>query len=91
MGTVSPNIDIESRVKKIIIEKLGIDDCEIPNSASFTNDLGIDSLDLYEMFMKIEKEFRIRIADEELEKFRSVNDIIHYLKNDFKRHSHEKF
>jgi acyl carrier protein len=74
----------ESKIKKIIIEKLGIDDCEIPNNASFINDLGIDSLDLYEMFMEIEKEFDIKIPGEELEKLQKVDDIINYLRNIFK-------
>ncbi|HLK30331.1 MAG TPA: acyl carrier protein [Puia sp.] len=75
--------DIELRIKKIIIEKLGINDCEIPNDASFTNDLGIDSLDLYEVFMEIEKEFEIKIPDEEAEKLRTTGSLINYIKKQF--------
>ena len=76
--------EIEPLIKKIIIEKLGINDCEIPNDASFTNDLGIDSLDLYEVFVGIEKEFEIKIPDEEAEKLRTPSSVINYVKNNFK-------
>ncbi len=73
--------DIDSRVKKIIIEKLGIDDCEIPDNALFKNDLGIDSLDLYEIFMEIEKELEIKIPDEDAETLLTVGSLIKYIKN----------
>ncbi len=73
--------EIEPRIKKIIIEKLGIDDCEIPNDASFANDLGIDSLDLYEVFMEIEKEFEIQIPDEDAERLRTIGSVIKYIKD----------
>ena len=73
--------EIEPRIKRIIIEKLGINDCEIPNDASFTNDLGIDSLDLYEVFMEIEKEFEIKIPDEDAERLRTTGSVIKYIKD----------
>jgi acyl carrier protein len=73
--------EIDSRVKKIIIEKLGIEECEVPNAALFTNDLGIDSLDLYEIFMEIEREFEIHIPDEDAENLHTVGSLINYLKN----------
>jgi acyl carrier protein len=73
--------EIDSRVKRIIIEKLGIDECEIPNAALFTNDLGIDSLDLYEIFMEIERELEIKIPEEDAENLHTVGSLINYIKN----------
>jgi acyl carrier protein len=73
--------EIDAKVKKIIIEKLGIEECEIPNDALFTNDLGIDSLDLYEIFMEVEKELEIRIPDEDAENLRTVGSLINYIKS----------
>ena len=60
--------DIESRVKTIIVDKLGVDENEVTNQASFSNDLGADSLDTVELIMEFEKEFNIAIPDEEAEK-----------------------
>jgi acyl carrier protein len=73
--------EIGFRVKKIIIEKLGIDECEIPDNAFFKSDLGIDSLDLYEIFMVIEKELDIKIPDEDAENLLTVGSVINYIKN----------
>ena len=73
--------EINSRVKRIIIEKLGIDECDIPDSALFKSDLGIDSLDLYEIFMEIEKELEIKIPDEDAENLLTVGSLINYIKN----------
>ena len=56
--------DIAIRVKKIIVDKLGVDEAEVTNEASFTNDLGADSLDTVELIMEFEKEFNISIPDE---------------------------
>jgi acyl carrier protein len=75
-----PKSEIDSGVKRIIIEKLGIEDCEVPDNALFTNDLGIDSLDLYEIFMEIEREFKISIPDEDAENLRTVGSVILYIK-----------
>ncbi|MEL6614837.1 MAG: acyl carrier protein, partial [Bacteroidota bacterium] len=60
--------NIESRVTAIIVEKLGVDESEISRDASFTNDLGADSLDTVELIMEFEKEFGITIPDEDAEK-----------------------
>jgi acyl carrier protein len=79
--TIPAKSDIDSRVKKIIIEKLGIDECEIPDNALFKNDLGIDSLDLYEIFMEIEKELEIKIPDEDAENLLTVGSLINYIKH----------
>ena len=78
---MSPKSEIDLRVKKIIIEKLGIEECEIPNDALFTYDLGIDSLDLYEIFMEIERELEIKIPEEDAENLRTVGSLINYIKN----------
>ena len=59
--------DIATRVKKIIVDKLGVDEAEVTNEASFTNDLGADSLDTVELIMEFEKEFNISIPDEQAE------------------------
>jgi acyl carrier protein len=72
--------EIDARVKKIIIEKLGIDVCEIPDNVLFKNDLGIDSLDLYEIFMEIEKELEIKIPDEDAENLLTVGSVVKYIK-----------
>jgi acyl carrier protein len=73
--------DTGQRVKKIIIEKLGIDECEIPDNALFKNDLGIDSLDLYEIFMEIEKELDIKIPEEDAENLLTVGSLVSYIKS----------
>lgn len=72
--------DIEAKVKAIIVEKLGVDEADITPEASFTNDLGADSLDTVELIMEFEKEFDITIPDEEAEKIVTVGDAINYLK-----------
>ena len=73
--------NIADKVKQIIVDKLGVDESEINNSASFTNDLGADSLDTVELIMEFEKEFDIAIPDEEAEKIGTVGDAISYLEN----------
>ena len=70
---------IEQRVKAIIVEKLGVDDADITNEASFTNDLGADSLDTVELIMEFEKEFDMTIPDEDAEKIATVGDAIDYV------------
>ena len=57
--------DIESKVKAIIVDKLGVDEAEVKNEASFANDLGADSLDTVELIMEFEKEFQIQIPDDQ--------------------------
>ena len=71
--------DIATRVKKIIVDKLGVDEAEVTTEASFTNDLGADSLDTVELIMEFEKEFNIAIPDEQAEKIGTVGDAISYI------------
>jgi acyl carrier protein len=72
--------DIDAKVKEIIISKLGVDEGQITPEASFTNDLGADSLDTVELVMEFEKAFNIQIPDEDAEKIATVGDAIKYLK-----------
>ena len=71
--------DIASRVKAIIVDKLGVDENEVTIEASFTNDLGADSLDTVELIMEFEKEFNITIPDDEAEKIGTVADAVNYI------------
>ena len=71
--------DIESKVKAIIVDKLGVDESEVTNEASFTNDLGADSLDTVELIMEFEKEFNIAIPDDQAEKIATVGDAVKYI------------
>ena len=71
--------DIGSRVKAIIVDKLGVDDKEITMESSFTNDLGADSLDTVELIMEFEKEFNIAIPDDQAEKIATVGQAIDYI------------
>ncbi len=73
--------DISSRVKAIIVDKLGVDENEVTNEASFTNDLGADSLDTVELIMEFEKEFNIAIPDDKAEEISTVSDAISYIEN----------
>ena len=68
--------EIESRVKAIIVDKLGVEESEVKPEASFTNDLGADSLDTVELIMEFEKEFGISIPDDQAEKIGTVGDAI---------------
>ncbi|HNW70201.1 MAG TPA: acyl carrier protein [Bacteroidales bacterium] len=76
--------DITARVKAIIVDKLGVDENEVTPEASFTNDLGADSLDTVELIMEFEKEFNIAIPDEEAEKIGTVGDAVKYIENNTK-------
>ena len=71
--------DIEERVKKIIVEQLGVEEEEVKAEASFVEDLGADSLDTVELVMAFEEGFDIEIADEDAEKILNVNDAIKYI------------
>ena len=73
--------EIESKVKAIIVDKLGVDEAEVVATASFTNDLGADSLDTVELIMEFEKEFGINIPDDQAEKITTVGDAISYIEN----------
>lgn len=76
--------DISSRVKAIIVDKLGVDESEVTNEATFTNDLGADSLDTVELIMQFEKEFSIDIPDDQAEKISTVGNAIEYIENSIK-------
>ncbi|MEG1545641.1 MAG: acyl carrier protein [Bacteroides sp.] len=71
--------EIESRVKAIIVDKLGVEESEVKIEASFTNDLGADSLDTVELIMEFEKEFGISIPDDQAEKITTVGDAVTYI------------
>ncbi|MFA3781968.1 acyl carrier protein [Melioribacteraceae bacterium 4301-Me] len=73
-------MDIEAKVKEIIMDKLGVEESQITPQASFTNDLGADSLDIVELVMGFETAFNISIPDEDAEKISTVGDAINYLK-----------
>ena len=75
---------IADRVTKIIVDKLGVDVGEVNAEASFTNDLGADSLDTVELIMEFEKEFDISIPDDEAEGIQTVGDAITYLESNAK-------
>ena len=71
--------EIASRVKAIIVDKLGGEESEVTETASFTNDLGADSLDTVELIMEFEKEFGISIPDDQAEKIGTVQDAVAYI------------
>ena len=71
--------EIAEKVTSIIVDKLGVEESEVTNDASFTNDLGADSLDTVELIMEFEKEFNIAIPDEQAEKIATVGDAVSYI------------
>ncbi len=71
--------EIAQKVKSIIIDKLGVEESEVTHEASFTNDLGADSLDTVELIMEFEKEFNISIPDEQAETITTVGQAVSYL------------
>jgi acyl carrier protein len=71
--------DIATRVKQLIVDKLGVEEAEVTPEASFTNDLGADSLDTVELIMELEKEFDIAIPDDQAEKIQTVGDAVLYI------------
>ena len=77
--------EIASKVKAIIVDKLGVEESEVKNEASFTNDLGADSLDTVELIMEFEKEFGISIPDDQAEKIATVGDAINYIEEHRRR------
>ena len=76
--------DIANKVKSIIVDKLGVDEKEVTATASFTNDLGADSLDTVELIMEFEREFDINIPDEQAETITTVGEAIAYLEENVK-------
>ncbi|MGB0165678.1 MAG: acyl carrier protein [Luteibaculum sp.] len=76
--------DIKSEVVAIIVDKLGVDEGDVTPEASFTNDLGADSLDTVELIMEFEKKFNIAIPDDQAEKIATVGQAIEYISNNVK-------
>jgi acyl carrier protein len=71
--------EIQEKVVKIIVDKLGVKESEVTPEATFTGDLGADSLDTVELVMEFEKAFGIQVEDEAAEKFQTVGDVINYI------------
>jgi acyl carrier protein len=82
--TIVDKSGIAAKVRTIFSEKLGLEQSALVPSASFTNDLGLDSLDVLETFMALEKEFNIKIGDEDAEKLTTVGAVVDY----FAAHAH---
>jgi len=78
---VSGTVDVAEKIKKIIVEQLGVDESEVTPDASFVEDLGADSLDTVELIMVLEEEFGIEIPDEDAEKIVHVKDAVQYIKD----------
>ncbi len=77
--------NVEDRVKKIIVEQLGVDAAEVNPQAHFVNDLGADSLDTVELVMALEEEFDIEIPDEQAEKIQTVGQAVEHIKTNAKK------
>lgn len=75
-------MDIEAKVKEIIVQQLGVDESKVKLDASFVDDLGADSLDTVELVMAFEEEFNVEIPDEAAEKIATVRDAVEHLKQD---------
>ena len=73
--------DISSKVVDIIVDKLGVDAAEVVPTASFTNDLGADSLDVVDLVMSLEEEFDVEIPDNQVENIKTVGDIVRYIED----------
>lgn len=73
--------DILVRITKIVVDRLGVEESEVKEAASFKEDLGADSLDVVELVMELEDEFDLEISDEDAEKIATVGDVVNYIKN----------
>jgi len=76
--------EVQEKIKKIIVEKLGVDEKQVVPEANFTIDLQADSLDTVELIMEFEKEFNIQIPDDQAEKINTVGEAITYIENNKK-------
>lgn len=76
--------DVSNKVIAIIVDKLGVEESEVTQEASFTNDLGADSLDTVELIMEFEKEFNIAIPDDHAENIATVGDAVKYISENVK-------
>lgn len=74
-------MSVENKIKKIVVDQLGVEADEVKNEASFLDDLGADSLDTVEMVMAFEDEFGVEIPDEDAEKIKTVQDAISYIES----------
>jgi acyl carrier protein len=73
--------NVQTRVKEIVCEQLGVSEDEVTPEASFIEDLGADSLDIVELVMALEEEYELEISDEDAEKIKTVQDVITYIEN----------
>lgn len=73
--------EVFDRVKRIVVERLGVDEAEVTIEASFKDDLGADSLDVVELVMELEDEFDMEISDEDAEKITSVGEVVNYIQS----------
>ena len=85
-SVISKNVTTSERVKTIIHEKLGVEESALVDTATFSDDLGLDSLDVLETFMALEKEFNIKISDDDAEKLRTVGSVIDYITTHARRY-----
>jgi len=73
--------DVFERVKRIVVERLGVEEAEVTSEASFKDDLGADSLDVVELVMELEDEFDLEISDEDAEKITTVGEVVNYIQS----------
>ncbi|MFQ6033097.1 MAG: acyl carrier protein [Candidatus Zixiibacteriota bacterium] len=80
-------MSVEERVKKIVVEQLGVEEGQVTKEASFVDDLGADSLDTVELVMALEEEFKLEIPDEEAEKISTVGQAVEYIEKNLPKES----
>jgi acyl carrier protein len=80
-------MSVEERVKKIVVEQLGVEESQVTKEASFVDDLGADSLDTVELVMALEEEFKLEIPDEEAEKISTVGQAVEYIEKNLPKES----
>ncbi|MBB6735533.1 acyl carrier protein [Cohnella zeiphila] len=73
--------DVYERVKRIVVERLGVEEAEVTSEANFKDDLGADSLDVVELVMELEDEFDLEISDEDAEKITTVGEVVNYIQS----------